>query len=174
MATFGKTTNGTLFTQSSADRKRVSAAVPASSGTATKITLRTWVESGSTVAKGVIYSDNAGAPNALLAVSDEVTISNTSEAEVDFPLSGANQISIVSGTTYHIGFHHQDPGAANIDISRDSTASGNTSQAETYSDGPSDPWGSVATATGVIDCYVTYTEAGGTTFDSWGYGGGYF
>jgi hypothetical protein len=159
MATFGKTTDGANVTTASIDGKSVSSGTPASSGVATKLTLRTWLSAGITTAKGVIYSDNAGAPDALLATSDEVTVSNTSEAEVDFPLSGGNQISVVSGTPYWIGILYKDPGTATYSISRANTANLTKGNADTYSDGPSDPFGSPTNSNGALDCYVTYTEA---------------
>lgn len=163
MATFGKTSDGASETASSADRKRVSSASPSTNGTATKITVRCRLDAaGSTVAKGIIYSDTTGAPDALLATSDEVTVNSTTEAEVDFPLSGGNQIAVTSGTTYWIGVHWQDPGTPGFAISRDATANGNNNLADTYSDGPSNPYGSGTSATGVIDAYVTYTEDSGT------------
>src|SRR3990167_8015109 len=141
MATFGKLTDGTGASSSSTDKKAVSSASPASSGTATKITVRCLITSGTTVAKGIIYADNAGQPGALLATSDEVTLSNTTEDAIDFPLSGAQQISVVLGTTYWIGFHWQDPGAASVTLSRNATANSRKEAVDTYSDGPADPFG---------------------------------
>lgn len=111
MATFGKTSNGIDSVADTAEQKRVSKATPSVNGTLTKITARVWYQSfggaaTSMNAKAVIYSDNAGEPNALLAVSDEVTVNNSSEQEIDFPFSGENQIEVISGTDYWIGCHN--------------------------------------------------------------------
>ena len=91
MATFGKTTNGASQSQSSTDRKKVSSAVPASSGTATSITSRGRVTVENTVIKGVIYSDSGGLPDALLAVSDEITVNSTTEQDWTGALTGGTE-----------------------------------------------------------------------------------
>lgn len=136
MTTFGVTADNSSSTSSSADRKRVSSASPSSDGTVQSLTARLWVDSGSTVAKAVIYSNNAGQPDHILATSDELTISNTTGQAKTSTFSGANQISVTDGTTYWIDVIVQDPGAANWIISRDGTANGNKNNADTYSDGP--------------------------------------
>jgi hypothetical protein len=164
VATFGKTTDGTGNSQSSTDRKKVSSASPSTSGTATSITIRGRVGATSTVIKGVIYSDNAGAPDALLAVSDEITVNSTTEQNWTGALSGGNQISLTSGTTYWIGWIQQDPGAGASDyfeISRDGTASMSQTNTDTYSDGPTNPFGAPTAESGPVDVFVTYTEVGG-------------
>ena len=160
MATFGKTTNGASQSQSSTDRKKVSSAVPASSGTATSITIRGRVTVENTVIKGVIYSDSGGLPDALLAVSDEITVNSTTEQDWTGALTGGNQISITSGTTYWIGWIQQDPGSGAFEISRDGTSGQSQTNNDTYSDGPSNPFGVPTAEAGPVDVYVTYTEAG--------------
>lgn len=162
MATFGKTDDGASSSTSSTDKKNVSSATPASSGTVTGLSARIWVSAGSTTAKGIIYTDTAGAPDALLAVSDELTINNTSEAQIDFSFTGAQQKSITSGTAYWIGVHWKDPGTDNFTWSRAATAGNAQSGTDTYSDGPSDPFGAPSALSGPIDVFVTYTEAGGS------------
>lgn len=163
MAVFGKITDGASNSASSADRMFVSTATPASSGTATSVTVRCWITAGTGVGRGVIYANSAGAPGALLATSDELTISNTAEAENVFTLSGANQIAIVSGTPYWIGWAWDDPGVASMTTSRDATASGRQEQVFTYPTMPN-PFGTAAAInTGPIDAYVTYTEGVTTT-----------
>ena len=163
MATFGKTTNGTSSTASSADRKKVSSASPATGGTLTKLTGRFWLSAAGTGdAKGVVYADNAGAPGALLATGDAVPFTHTTEQAVDLPFSGVNQITLVAGTTYWIGWHHKDPGTPSNTISRDATAGASQTNLDTYSDGPTNPFGTPTAEAGPIDCYGTYTESGGT------------
>lgn len=164
MATFGTTADGANASNWSIDRACLSSGSPASSGTATKLTARIWLIGGATSCKvkGIIYANSGGNPGALLAVSDEVTITNTVEQAVDLPLSGANQISVVSGTTYWIGYHNEDPGTGDFRQSRSATAGAQRRSSDTYSDGPNDPWSETGTADGPIDCYVTYTEGGST------------
>ena len=163
MAVFGKTTNGADSIQQNGQRKVVSKATPSSNGTVTSLTARIWRSSANPLARAVIYADNAGAPGALLATSDELTISNSSEAEITFTFSGGNQISIVSGTPYWIGilFDAQTMGFSLLGRSYGGGES--NAQAEnvdTYSDGASDPFGTPTYQDGTLDAYVTYTEEG--------------
>lgn len=161
MATFGKTTDGTGNSASSVDKMFVSSASPSTSGTVTSGTVRDWLSSaGNGPSKCVIYADSSGSPGALLATSDEVTITNTAEAAQTYNFSGANQISITGGTTYWIGVAWQDPGTPSFTVSRDSTASQRKEQTFTYPTLP-DPFGTPsATNSGPIDVFITYTESG--------------
>lgn len=159
MATFGKTSDGASSTSDSADTKWASSASPASTGVVTSLTHRIWLSgAGTGTFRGFIYSDNAGAPDALLAVTDDTNFTNTTEQEVTANFTGVNQITITSGTTYWIGVHWQDPGAINVVLSRDATANLRVSQAEAFADGTSNPFGTPTTLSGPIDCYVTYIE----------------
>lgn len=159
MATFGKTSNGASNSTSSVDKIFVSSATPTSSGTVTGGSARVWLSSaGSTSSKFLIYADSSGSPGALLATSDQVTVSNTSEAQVDYTFSGGQQISITRNTTYWIGIVWQDPGTPSVTVSRDGTANMRKEQTLTYPTMP-DPFGTPsATNTGPIDAFVTYTE----------------
>ena len=159
-ATFGLTANNASTQTQSADRKYVYSATPASSGTVKGGVGRVWLSAaGNSQARLVIYSDSAGSPNALLAQSDQVTISNTSEAAQSFSFSGANQIAITSGTPYWIGVHFSDPGTPNFTISRANTASLTRSDPDTYSDGPANPCSCGTSSNGGLDIYIEYTEA---------------
>jgi hypothetical protein len=119
---FGKTTDGTGTTSSSTNKISVSTATPSSSGTLVTGHARVWVDGGSSNTRMVIYSDSAGSPATLLAVSDEVVVSATTEAVRDYTFSGAAQIAITSGTPYWIGLMWSDPGTASVVHSRDATA----------------------------------------------------
>ena len=161
-ATFGKETDGASSSASSTDKKDASTATPSTSGTLTKLTARIWLSSaGTALAKGVLYSDSGGVPDALLATGDEVSLTATSEGAVDLPFSGAEQYELVGGTAYWIGWIHNDPGTMSFTWSRAATAAANQQIADTYSDGPSDPYGTATGLSGPIDCYGTYTESGG-------------
>lgn len=169
MATFGKLTNGTSSTASSADGKVVSAATPSSTGTVTGATTRMWLDSAGTCnVRAVIYSDVAGSltsASTLLAVSDDTSFTNTTEAEVNFTFSGANQITVTSGQQYWIGFHAQDPGTPAWNISRDATADGRKVNGDdVWTGGSATPWGAgITSLSGPIDIYVTYSTAAGPT-----------
>lgn len=127
--------------------------MPASSGTATSITIRGSISIENTTIKGVVYADSGGAPGALIAVGSEVTVNSSTEQEWVSTIS----FTVVIGTTYWIGFHQKDPGTGNFSISRDSVVGGSQTNTDTYSDGPSDPFGTPTAETGPIDCYVSYT-----------------
>jgi hypothetical protein len=161
-ATMGKLDDGTGVTDDTVDRKAVSSFTAASSGTLQSATMRVWLSAtGSCNLRAVVYADSAGSPGALLATSDEEVVNWTTEQAVTCDFSGGAQISIVSGTTYWIGFHHSDPGALNFKASRGATADLVASQQDTYSGGASDPFGTVFLQPGPNDLYVTYGESGG-------------
>ena len=159
MATAGKTTDGASVNTGTADRVYLSSAVPGSSGTVTSLTARVWVDSTSTTMKAVIYDATGvgGKAGTLLATGAEVTISSTTEGEVTSTIS----LAITSGTTYWIGIHIKDPGAANYNISGDGTAGATSRANDTYSDGPAATYSENGTHTGKSDFYMTYTESGG-------------
>lgn len=163
MATFGKTSDGASSSSSSTDNKIVSPATPASTGTVQTLTARMWLSSAGTAnVRGVIYSDVAGALTAastLLAVTDDTSFTNTTEAEVTMTFSGANLITVTSGTQYWIGFHVQDPGTPSWNISRDATADQRKVNGDdVWTGGAASPWGAdITSLSGPIDCYVTYS-----------------
>jgi len=153
MPTFGKTFDGASFSASSTDKTAVSSAAPASSGTVVQGSARVWLSAtGSTTVNCVIYANSSGAPGALLATSDSVTLTATTEAQVDFTFSGANQVPVGSGTTYWIGVSWQDPGTPSVNVSRDGTASSRQENA-TYLP---NPFGTPTALSGPIDVFITY------------------
>jgi hypothetical protein len=158
---FGNTANNGSTQTSSVDRKYVYSATPSSSGTVVGGSARIW--NGGTVNSNtnlVIYSDSAGAPNALLAVSDTLVVNTgTSEAARAYTFSGANQINVAGGTPYWIGVHFSDPGTGNISISRANIAGLVRSDPDTYSDGPTDPCACATSSNGGLDIYIQYDDA---------------
>lgn len=119
--TFGNIADGgTDVTQSSTTKISISSASPPSgSGTLDAGHAHVWVSGGSSNTRLVVYADNgSGAPGARLAVSDEVVVTGTTEAQRDYTFSGTDRIAIVSGTTYWLGIMWSDPGAPNVVHSR--------------------------------------------------------
>lgn len=112
----------------------------------------------------VIFADNGGTPNggAFLAESDEVSVNWTVSTDTNFPFSGANQISITSGTPYWIGFWASDPGVPSYEYKRDNNANVNHFAAEAYpgTGTPTTPFVSGGTSNGPLNAYITYTESG--------------
>lgn len=163
IATLGKTDDGPATSASSSNKTIVSKYTADQSGTLVAGHARLWTDTGSaTNVKMVVYADTAGVPTTQLAVSDTITVSNTTEAQKDFTFSGGAQISITSGTVYWIGVAWPDPGTNNINWSRNATT-GQTQQST--STAPS-PFGTPGTAlSGPIDAYidVQYTSDGSST-----------
>lgn len=155
----GKTSNGSSTTASSTDKKAASLATAPANGTVADMRARVWLSGPDTVPiRGFIYADSGGSPDVLLAVTDDLNITNTTESEVILSFTGANQIALVSGTNYWVGFHWQDPGTVSVTYSRDNTSNLRTEGTDVFTDGTSDPFGTPSLFVGPIDCYVTYTE----------------
>jgi hypothetical protein len=160
--TLGKTSNGASNSTSSTDKVAVSSFTASGDGTLTTGGARVWMDAGSTLCRMVVLADTAGAPGNFLAVSDQVTLSATAEAEVAFTFSGSSQIAITSGTTYWVGVAWDDPGANNFTLSRDATASQRQETTVfTYPPTVGAAFGTPAAQTGPIDAYVNVTASAG-------------
>ena len=161
MAEFGKLTNGISSLARTADILVVSQATPATVGTLVSMTIRAWTPGGGSggvpALIGVIYSDVAGVPTTLLAQTDALVPTNTTEDAHTFNFTGANIIDITA-IPYWIGVIADAAASpANLTISRQGTANEALfSTAVTY---PTIPGTFPATSTtqGPIDCFVTYT-----------------
>ncbi len=166
MAVVGKTTNGASSTALTVDRIELSTFSPNYSGVIDTLTVRAWVDSTATTAIGVLYSDSGGAPGSLIAQTDEFTISNTTEDEVLGVFTGANELTIAAGVDYWIGVFFKDPGASNVNYSRDNTAALVQYKASTYASGAPATITAPSSANGAIDCYISYRpEQAGVTAD---------
>jgi hypothetical protein len=171
-STLGRSTGGDVLTSSSTDKIAVSKFVASAGGKVTAGHFRAWLSaSGSTLSKMVIYADSSGSPGSRLATSDEITISSTVEDDTqDYVFSGANQITITSGTTYWVGAAWDDPGTPNLVYSHDGASTQRYESTATYGT-PPNPFGTVSgTFTGPVDAWVDVvsgtgagTGGGGTT-----------
>lgn len=153
----GNTADDASSSSSSGNKTTVSKFTAAASGTVTVGHARLWVDSGTASVQMCVYADSSGAPGALLALSNALTISNTTEAVNDFTFAGAQQASITSGTDYWIGHTWPDPGTNNIFWSRAGTAS----SAQQINTNAPNPFGTPTAASGPIDAYVDITTGGG-------------
>lgn len=155
MTTLGKITDGTGSSASSSNKAAVSSFTASASGTVTAGHARAWLSaSGTCTTRVVIYADSSGAPGALLAQSDVITLTITAEAQTDYVFSGANQIAITNGTAYWVGLSWQTPSAGSLNLSRDSTAS---SRQESNNYLPN-PFGSPTAQSGPVDVFVDFTS----------------
>lgn len=160
-ATLGKTTDGISTSLSSAPRIWVSQASPTATGMLISGVARLSLDAaGSTPVRLTIWADASGEPGALLAQSDEVLLTNTAEQAIVFPFSGANRITVSSGTNYWVGAAWADPGTPSVVISRDNTAALRREQSWTYPALPSTYGTPLASATGPIDVFLNVAQGG--------------
>lgn len=165
--TFGQTSNNASTQTNSSDRKYVNPATAGASGLVVSGVARIWnggtVDSSSNLVIYTNISGNCATTETLLAVSDTFTITTAmnSEAARSYTFSGANQIAVVSGTSYCIGVHFSDPGTGNISISRANTVAPVRSDFDTYSDGPTATCSCTTSSNGPLDLYIEFDDAVG-------------
>jgi Cellulase (glycosyl hydrolase family 5) len=170
---FGLSTVGSFNGSISSNTKKVTQYT----AVASNITKLTGYVSGGNVNGGpqhvraVVYADSSGLPGARLAVSNEVNIAkNQAAGWVDFPLPAA--VSISAGPIW-MGYIGSSP---NIGIPKyNGTGVAVRSNADTYSDGASDPFGT--STAGVVATYSLYASGTTTIYDApvprYGISGGY-
>ena len=156
--TFGKTTVGASKDVFSADRKRVVAYTLPSAGSVTQLSvyLEPTTVSGSQVMKGVVYADSNGAPGALKGVSNQLTFSSTQAAgwyALTFPTAlelpaGKYWIGVLTGASALVAGYRYDSVANSRDYNQN-----------TYSAGPSNPFGAPTIDSQQFSLYATYTTA---------------
>ena len=156
MPTLGKTTNGAASSASSAAKTAASPHTVSGAGVVTAGHARIWVTASSSTTRAVIYADNGGLPGTRLAQSDEVVVTATSEAQVDYVFSGADRITLVDGQRYWVGVAWTDPGTDSVNISRDATASG---RYETSAYAPTS-FSAPAANAGPLDAWVDFSSSG--------------
>ena len=103
----------------------------------------------------MIYADAGGSPGSLVAVSNEVSVAHGQAAGwVDFGF--ASPPTLAAGN-YWLGFI-EGGSASVIRIYWDAAANGTEIyNSDTYSDGPSSPFGSPRLSTAAVSVYATYT-----------------
>jgi hypothetical protein len=157
-AAFGTTSVGGSSDTFSANLKRVNGYSLPVAGSVSKLTiyLVPTSTSGQANIKGVIYSDSGGSPSSLLAVTGELVFSSTQSAGwYDLKLPAAVNLAagnywigvITGGTTGVAGFRY-----ANASGSRDKNSN-------TYTAGPSNPFGSFTSDGEQMSLYATYTPS---------------
>jgi hypothetical protein len=138
-----------------ADRKRVVHFQLLQAGRVSKLTmyLTPTSTSGQQQVEGVIYSDAAGLPGSLLAVSNELIFHSTDAAgwyELVFP----SAVALPAGT-YWIGV--VSGGASNVTGFRYSTVTGARAlNTNSYTSGPTNPFGTATIDSEQMSIYATY------------------
>jgi hypothetical protein len=154
--TFGKTAIGGSSDPASANYERVDVFSLGQAGSVSKLTVYLQRQaSGQQVFEGVIYADQGGTPGSLIAVSTQVTL-GTSAASGWYDLPFASPVPLQAGT-YWIGVLVGP--TTNVFALRydDSTASSGAVAAETYSNGPLNPFGTASIQYEQISIYGTYS-----------------
>ncbi len=157
-ATFGNTAVGSSSDTFSANRKRVNSYALGSAGAVSKLTmyLAPGVVRGQQDIEGLIYADNSGSPGALIATTQQLVFSSTNNAGwYDLPFSspvnlaaGQYWIGVITGATSLVaGFRY-----TSVAGSRD--YNGNT-----YTSGPTNPFGTASTDSEQMSLYATYTPS---------------
>lgn len=155
--TFGRTDTGSTNGGLAGNYKWASKFTCNDTGQVTKISLYVTIDTGIWTGKAAIYSDNAGTPNALLGTSDAVTVN--AAGWWDFPFSVP--ISVTSGSMYWLAVISGDSMSYGVSMA----VSNFCFNADTYTDGFSDPFGAktdvvyeaciYATGiTGVAECVI--------------------
>jgi subtilisin family serine protease len=154
-ATFGKTSVGASSDSFTANRKRVNRYALPTAGAVTKLSIYLTPTSttGQQVLKGVIYADSNGVPGALAAVSQQLTFTSTNAAgwyDLVFPApvklaAGSYWIGAITGNTGKVaGFRY------------DSVTGSRDYNTNTYTSGPTNPFGSVTSDREQTSLYATY------------------
>jgi len=155
-ATFGKTSVGGSAEWFSANRKRVNKYALPVSGAVSELSvyLTTTVNSGQQVLEGIVYADSKGSPGSLLGTTTQLTFTSTSTAgwyRLPFlaPLqlpAGEYWIGVITGASGSVAGYRYD-----------SVAGARDYNANTFTSGPTDPFGSVTADSQQMSLYATYT-----------------
>jgi hypothetical protein len=156
--TFGLTTVGTRSDQMLPDRKRVDHFQLTVAASVSKLTmyLAPTGTSGQQVMKGVVYADQAGSPGALVAVSNPLTF-HTIDGAGWYDLVFPAPVSLQAGT-YWIGVI--SGGTANVAGFRwNSVAGARAYNVNSYSSGPTNPFGTPTIDSEQMSIYATYSSS---------------
>ncbi len=154
--TFGLTSIGSNSGKLPANRKQVNHYQLSTAVNVSKLTmyLAPTGTKGKQVLEGVIYSDQGGSPSALLGVTNQLTFSSTNKANwYDLTFSspvalsaGTYWIGVISGSTSNItGFRWK------------SVSNARAYNTNTYTSGPSNPFGTATIDSEQMSIYATYT-----------------
>lgn len=139
MATFGKTSIGGTGENVSAGFKQVFEHTLGEDGRVSKLTIYLQNSVATQAMKGIVYADSAGAPGALIAVTAAYShTSGSPDGWYDLPAFPGGLV--LKAGVYHIGIH-ADTTDAGCKFAWDTNVFNRDWSADTYSDGPTDPFG---------------------------------
>jgi hypothetical protein len=155
-ATFGKSSIGAATDVFAADRKRANRYALPVAGSITKLTvyLAPTGVAGQQVMKGELYADSGGAPAALLGVTEQFTFKSTNVAGW-YDLVFSSPVKLAAGNYW---FGVISGAAAKVAGYRyDTVAGARDYNANTYTSGPTNPFGAVTTDAEQTSLYATYS-----------------
>ncbi len=154
--TFGTTTIGGTYDAFAPDRKRVNAYSLSQAGSVSKLSvyLQPGYATGNADIKGVIYADSNGSPGALIATSSQLVFPSTGTAGwYDLPF--ASPPSLTAGR-YWIGVFTGGP-THTAGYRYTSVNNSRALNSNTYTSGPSNPFGSATIDSQQMSLYATYS-----------------
>ena len=166
MSIFGDTTAETGVSASWANYKFGAEYTLAEAGVVSKLTI--YLANAGTghaafYMKPVVYADSSGAPGALLATGSPVLVADSAAvARYDMPLAAPLS---VAAADYWLGAIF-DANAAGSQLRCVTTGGTMYYNADTYSDGATDPFGTPSTTAYKMAIYATYVTAGTATLYS--------
>jgi hypothetical protein len=155
--TCGKTTIGRTADPLVANVKRVNKCAVPFNATLDGLTVYLAPTSfkGQELIKGVIYADSSGKPGALVGVTEQLTFKST-EAAGWRPLKFASTVKLAAGT-YWIGIITGNSGKV-AGERWDTVKNAEDYNSNTYTSGPSNPFGSFKTTSEEMSLYATFEE----------------
>jgi hypothetical protein len=154
--TCGKTTIGKVSDALVANVKRVNKCVVAVNAAVSELHayLQPTKVKGQQLIEGVIYSDNKGKPGERLGTSTQLTFKST-EAAGWYSLPFSPPVKLTAGT-YWIGIITGNSGKVAAER-YDAVTNAEDYNTNTYTSGPSNPFGSFKTTSEEMSLYATYT-----------------
>jgi hypothetical protein len=159
-ATFGKTSVGASSDVFAANRKRVNEYSLPVAGSVSKLSvyLAPTTNQGQQVLEGILYTNAAGKPGNLLGTTAPLAFSSSNAAGW-YDLSFATPLNLAAGS-YWIGVITGETGKV-AGFRYDSVGGSRDWNANTYTSGPSNPFGAVTTDSEQTSLYATYTPGEG-------------
>jgi len=159
--TFGKTSVGALADEGMfANYKIVHKATMSAAGAVTKLSLYAIPGINSPKAqslKAVIYTDSSGSPGALLATGTEVTYRGNVNGSGWLELPFSSPVALTAGT-YWLGFI-DGAETEGMGYVYDEVSNSRAYNTNTFSSGPTNPFGSATKDSEQASIYATYTPA---------------
>ena len=164
--TFGRTDTGNTTQGYSANQKAGNIFTCGATGSLSKLTVRMKRNSTSGKVRLALYADSSGAPGALIAQTQETTVTTTT-AWYDFPFLAGAYPSVVNGTSYWLAVLTDEAYTLRVNNTT-GTINYNT---DTYSDGFANPFGTPSTTASRQICIYASGSTPNPTWTTGKYGG---